>query len=109
MHDIQANAAVSIGSIYNHFGGKEGVAGGAPRRHRRAYERTGRRRNRGKHRHFRPLQLPRKGIVRTHRVGARNGQVRTQRQAPGVPPRRAANLFVGAVRSHARTAAARHG
>jgi len=26
VHDIQANAAVSIGSIYNHFGGKEGVA-----------------------------------------------------------------------------------
>src|SRR5690606_32416458 len=26
VHDIQANAGVSIGSIYNHFGGKEGVA-----------------------------------------------------------------------------------
>lgn len=26
VHDIQRDAAVSIGSIYNHFGGKEGVA-----------------------------------------------------------------------------------
>ncbi|KAA3624316.1 MAG: TetR/AcrR family transcriptional regulator [Proteobacteria bacterium] len=26
VHDIQASAGVSIGSIYNHFGGKEGVA-----------------------------------------------------------------------------------
>lgn len=26
MHDIQGEAGVSIGSIYNHFGGKEGIA-----------------------------------------------------------------------------------
>ncbi|MES9894081.1 MAG: TetR/AcrR family transcriptional regulator, partial [Candidatus Thiodiazotropha endolucinida] len=26
IHDIQKQANVSIGSIYNHFGGKEGVA-----------------------------------------------------------------------------------
>lgn len=28
VHDIQKHAGVSIGSIYNHFGGKEGVADG---------------------------------------------------------------------------------